>query len=469
LANLFRSASPTTNPGKLGLSTDGLERIIDRMKTEPLDRTFFRNGGIWAGACVALGAMAINCGLDESGTVQPTPTGTSSGDGGASSSSSSGTAMGGSGGSGAMGGASGAAGAGGNATCGGGLTDCNGTCVDTTSNPAHCGACGTACSSDLECKNGHCKAITPVCTAGAMEACYSGPVGTANVGPCLEGTHTCLDNETGYGPCEGEVLPVDEVCGNELDEDCDGLAANGASCLTNSGLVVRYVLNEAASGQTPTTALDSAPSPLHLSVDYNGENNMNYVEASTGRGLHWDNAESSGGAAAPVDGTKVHSALHGKTQATIEVVAEIDGVAGSNSRFVHIGAGTESGRFTISSSVNNRVQFRWLGSTIARDWPLNYASSGRCVMHVVFDTTNATAVDRVRLFVNGTLVTTNMGMPPGPNATIDIGPGRSLYLGNRDPFERSFAGSLYYAAIYDRPLTLTEIETHVEYLIVHDD
>ena len=55
------------------------------------------------------------------------------------------------------------------------------------------------------------------------------------------------------------------------------------------------------------------------------------------------------------------------------------------------------------------------------------------------------------------------------NATIDIGPGRSLYLGNRDPFERSFAGSLYYAAIYDRPLTLTEIETHVEYLIVHDD
>jgi hypothetical protein len=46
---------------------------------------------------------------------------------------------------------------------------------------------------------------------------------------------------------------------------------------------------------------------------------------------------------------------------------------------------------------------------------------------------------------------------------------RSLYLGNREEFVRSFAGALYYAALYDRPLTDTEITLHRNYLLVNDD
>jgi hypothetical protein len=50
-------------------------------------------------------------------------------------------------------------------------------------------------------------------------SCYTGPGGTASVGPCREGTQTCSGG--GWGACEGEVTPVAEACDN-VDNDCDG-------------------------------------------------------------------------------------------------------------------------------------------------------------------------------------------------------------------------------------------------------
>lgn len=50
--------------------------------------------------------------------------------------------------------------------CGGGLTNCGGTCVNTDTSPMHCGACGTACTNPhgtTSCVAGAC---TPVCAAG---------------------------------------------------------------------------------------------------------------------------------------------------------------------------------------------------------------------------------------------------------------------------------------------------------------
>ncbi len=64
-----------------------------------------------------------------------------------------------------------------------------------------------------------------VCTPGASEACYSGPGGTQGVGPCQGGTRTCIDSGQ-WGPCNGEVLPSQDVCGDGQDQDCDGTADN---------------------------------------------------------------------------------------------------------------------------------------------------------------------------------------------------------------------------------------------------
>ncbi len=82
-----------------------------------------------------------------------------------------------------------------------------------------------------------------VCTPGAEQPCYSGPPGTEGEGVCSAGTQTCSEDGSGYGPCEGEVLPATETCNAPDDEDCDGdtneegdgcvCAPNGsASCYT---------------------------------------------------------------------------------------------------------------------------------------------------------------------------------------------------------------------------------------------
>lgn len=59
------------------------------------------------------------------------------------------------------------------------------------------------------------------CLPGTQQACYSGPAGTMGVGICRAGTRTCRDDGT-FDACLGQVWPGIEVCGNALDENCNG-------------------------------------------------------------------------------------------------------------------------------------------------------------------------------------------------------------------------------------------------------
>jgi hypothetical protein len=53
------------------------------------------------------------------------------------------------------------------------------------------------------------------------QACYSGSAETRDVGPCRAGLQNC--DSSGFGDCEGEVLPGVETCANAgMDDDCDG-------------------------------------------------------------------------------------------------------------------------------------------------------------------------------------------------------------------------------------------------------
>src|SRR5206468_3407308 len=40
------------------------------------------------------------------------------------------------------------------------------------------------------------------------------------------GTHTCRSDDT-FGACLGEATPSSEICGNGLDDDCNGVVDNG--------------------------------------------------------------------------------------------------------------------------------------------------------------------------------------------------------------------------------------------------
>jgi hypothetical protein len=60
------------------------------------------------------------------------------------------------------------------------------------------------------------------CEPGVTESCYGGPAGTDGIGICQAGTRTCSDDGESWGPCDDEVVPGNEICGNVADENCDG-------------------------------------------------------------------------------------------------------------------------------------------------------------------------------------------------------------------------------------------------------
>lgn len=52
------------------------------------------------------------------------------------------------------------------------------------------------------------------------QACYTGTLGTANVGLCHGGTRSCSAGS--FGACVGEVVPATETCSGNTDENCNG-------------------------------------------------------------------------------------------------------------------------------------------------------------------------------------------------------------------------------------------------------
>ncbi|MFZ4857118.1 MAG: putative metal-binding motif-containing protein [Desulfuromonadaceae bacterium] len=64
-----------------------------------------------------------------------------------------------------------------------------------------------------------------------LQPCYTGPGGTMGVGICKAGARTCTAGA--FGACVGEVLPAIEVCGNAVDENCNGVVneENALGCI----------------------------------------------------------------------------------------------------------------------------------------------------------------------------------------------------------------------------------------------
>jgi hypothetical protein len=85
------------------------------------------------------------------------------------------------------------------------------------------------CSTGLDddCDGAVNEAADCTCTPNTTVACYTGPMGTQNVGICKPGTKTCNAQGTGYGNCNGQVLPVNENCNTATDDDCDGVPNDG--------------------------------------------------------------------------------------------------------------------------------------------------------------------------------------------------------------------------------------------------
>lgn len=129
------------------------------------------------------------------------------------------------------------------ASCAVGQTSCDGACVDTQSDPDHCGACGASCSPDEVCDSGACR-LPMECPAGEMDCgagCtdvssdpdHCGGCGMAcGAGEgCDDGscTSVCAEGERG---CEvaGSVVCVDPDTDPDHCGGCDAPCALGQAC-----------------------------------------------------------------------------------------------------------------------------------------------------------------------------------------------------------------------------------------------
>ncbi len=274
------------------------------------------------------------------------------------------------------------------------------------------------------------------------------------------------------------------------------LPPQSASCaLSDSGLVVRYVLDE-GSGTTVTDVSSLAPA-INLTVagttgvpslvDVLGLSHLNFPTISTnGR------AQS---AVLNSSSKIVTGSLNTSTRATMEMVffgldtrptgttpSYVMGVLnedqGSTQRF----SAQMLNRTTLEIAVANNGSSS-AGSTPGIDswtFSLDLASSKRTVVHAVFDSTQATAGDRLIVYQNGVRLTptsseaitqNNVLRLIGTDSREDLA---RLVIGNENVDadstpDASFVGRIFYGAFYSSALTSSEVLKHAQILSHIDD
>lgn len=116
-------------------------------------------------------------------------------------------------------------------------TVCDGACVNTSTNPLHCGACNVACAAGQVCVNGQCSVNCPeggipcgaVCCTGS-QVCVRNPI------TGLQHCTFCLPPQVGcHGVCRGCPVPTQNCCGSQGFACCNSFdygetCCDGACC-----------------------------------------------------------------------------------------------------------------------------------------------------------------------------------------------------------------------------------------------
>lgn len=283
-------------------------------------------------------------------------------------------------------------------------------------------------------------------TAGTStsSATSSGPVGTTNEDP---------SDPTGQLPTSS----------SETGEESDASSSGGDDSGLQGNVLARYYFDEAPSGTGPERAEDSTVSPFDLRCAYAGGVGQ-WTEINGNRGLSIQQAGSSAGCTDPIGGEDVGD-LDGKMAATYETVLELHATTSSFSRIIHIGQGMDRGDLTLGTDNMGQVELFWEESVRAAAWPIDWASVGRVVIHVVVDLEQMG--NQARLYIDGVEVLPSY-QDVRPSAAIELGDEAHLGVANRIG-DRSIQGVMYYAAIYGDALSPEQVAANAAVLELNDD
>ncbi len=248
--------------------------------------------------------------------------------------------------------------------------------------------------------------------------------------------------------------------------------------LVDTDFFCRYYFDEAASGVTPTTAQDAGTDNLDLTINFGaGDTDLEWTEVSGNRGL--DSKDTAGDQRAQFDINDTSDALRdaltpaSAALITIECVVTVDNFADGGGRIWVVndstGVSADIGFVSADTATPFDINFYYEG-TIMRTFALT--GGQRYVLHAVVDTAQATAADRVTIYVDGVDASPTEDANPALDDQFDFGAGRQLIALNREStgtWARSMDGILYYAAVYDSAFTPANVTTNFDILTADDD
>ena len=241
--------------------------------------------------------------------------------------------------------------------------------------------------------------------------------------------------------------------------------------LVPDGLVVRYYIDEAASGQGPTAVLDGSGvgAAFDLAITYAAS--LNYTEIGGNRGLENTGIVGNQICEKAIDPTsdKVRDNIHGAQKFTITVVARIDDFSGGMGRCFAINENSSSNAKIGLTGNSPTAAKTFFNGTVMRTWD---PGTVRTVTHIVFDTTQATANDRVKVYKDKVLQSPTIDANPALNATVDLPSTSRIVMFNRGPSgsrDRSMDGVLFYADLHSIAYTQAQVTNDFDILTADDD
>lgn len=245
--------------------------------------------------------------------------------------------------------------------------------------------------------------------------------------------------------------------------------------LIDTGLLARYYIDEAASGTSPTSLVDASGNNYAInSINYDGT--MAFTEDGSGnRGLVSSNVAGNHYALRNIDNTSdvIRDALVGNTKGTLEVVLTL--VVGNSNGGRIFGINDRAGgngQFTLKANHDGstEIDVAFNGDNASTSYSIG---TTRCVIHVVYDSTQATQNDRMRVYKDGTLIASvGTALSVGLNQGHTLGSNLDLILLNRNSggsYQRSINGTVGYAAIYSVAFAGGDITNNSTDLLLDDD